>query len=143
MAKPLASYNFSQVAVSIAGNSLTGFGEGTGVSIVMDSDAYSLNIGADGEGARSKSNNNSATITINLMQSSDSNDILSAIAETDRLSDDGLGEFICSDNSGRSSHRAANTYIQKVSDIEYGNEITIRSWTLRTDNLINIIGGNA
>ena len=59
---------------------ISGLTNGVFISVERDTDAFTKVVGADGEGMRSKSNDKSATITITLMQSSSSNDALSAIA---------------------------------------------------------------
>lgn len=136
------TYDPSQVLLTFNGYNISGFADGTFVNVARDEDMWSLQMGTDGEGTRSKSNNRSGTVSFTLMQSSDSNDILSGFAAADELSNSGMGPLLVKDNSGRSLYAAENAWIQKLPDSEFGREATSREWVLRTDHLQSFVGGN-
>ncbi len=136
------TYDPKQVIVIVDGSQMSGFAEGTFVKVGRHEDAWSLQIGADGEGTRSKSNNKSGTITFTLMQSSDSNVILSALAQLDELSNAGAVAVMVKDNSGSSLYVAEQAWIKKVADSEFGKEAGHREWVLETNILICNVGGN-
>ena len=136
------TYNPKKVAVICGAFQITGFADGTFVNVEMNEDQWSLQMGTDGEGTRSKSNNFSARVTITLMQSSDSNQILQAFWNSDRVSDAGVFPFLLKDNSGRTLHAAEQMWVVKQPASEFGRESGSREWVLETDNLIPFEGGN-
>lgn len=140
----LKTYDFSQVSVILGGITLSGFHEGTPVKVAYDEDAFSLLIGADGDGARSKTNNRSGTITFSLLQTSAANAQLSALHALDIAgkNGDGVVPLLIKDNSGFSLHTAQTAWIKKFADATYGRDTEVREWTIQTDNLDSLIGGN-
>lgn len=139
----MKTYDPSQVSVIIGGHIVGGFADNTKIRVARDEDAYSLHTGVDGEGTRAKTNNKSGTITISLLQSSESNDVLSAYVAADEISNGGLFSAMIKDNSGTSLYAAETAYIQKYPDSEFSKEPTVREWIIRTDHLTVFIGGNS
>lgn len=137
------SYDFKQVSVIFGGRIITGFAEGDAITVAHDEDDFTLKVGADGEATRSKSNNRAATITLRLMQTSDSNDVLSGMRSADQLTGNGKGPLLIKDNSGRSLHAADSAWVQKAPDAGYGAEAGEREWVLRTGEMISNYGGNS
>lgn len=142
MSKPLSTYNPAEVYVTFGGFALQGFADGSMITVARNEQAFNLYIGSDGEGARSKSNNKSAVITIRLMQTSDSNDILTGFAKADEVANAGSLPFMVKDNNGRTLLAAENCWVQKVPDVEFGKEAMEREWKLETDSVEMFIGGN-
>lgn len=140
----LKVYDPSEVLVQFGAITVEGYADGTFVVIEDDEDAYSMQVGTDGEAVRSKSNNRGATITITLLQSSSSNDLLSAQHNLDRLSSGGKGiaPLLIKDNNGLAIYTAETAWIQKRPSAEFAREATSREWVLRTNNLIPIDAGN-
>lgn len=136
------TYDPKQVSCIVGGKILSGFADGTFIVVERNEQAFNLKVGVDGEGTRAKSNNKSGKITITLMQSSASNDDLSAIAAADELSNAGVVPFYMKDNSGRSVCTALSSWIQKYANSEFAKETTTRQWVLETDDIEIFIGGN-
>lgn len=138
------TYDPSHVAIWFGTIQIQGFAEDAAISIEHDEDDWSLAIGVDGEGTRSKTSNASATITVSLMQSSDTNALLSAHRELDRLTPGGIGglPFIVRDRSGSSLYTAETAWVQRAPTAEFSRESTTREWVFRTDNLIALHAGN-
>lgn len=140
----LRTYDPKEVSV-IFGAPIKGFADGTFVSVEYNEDFFTMQIGADGDAIRAKSNNSSARVTITLLQSSESNDILSATLNLDRLSPsgDGILPFLLKDNTGRTLMTAEKMWITKPPTVAYGREGETREWVLETDNMLpSNIGGN-
>lgn len=135
------SFDPKQLAINCGGNPITGYAEGTFIDIERDEDAFNFTAGADGEGARAKINVQSATITLTLIQSSASNDILSAFALADELTNSGLFPLLVKDNNGRSLYAAETAWVQKFAKSEFSNDVTSREWVIRTDKLKMLVGG--
>jgi hypothetical protein len=115
------------------------------VSVEQNEDSFSLAVGTDGDACRAKTNNRSARITLTLLQSSLSNDLLSAVHNLDILSPngDGIGPFLMKDNSGRSLFAAEKAWIVKPPTSAFAREAESREWVIETDNLVQQVGGNS
>ncbi len=138
----IKTYSAGEVSIIFAGIPFEGFADGTFVTFGRDNPAANGLVGSDGEGARAMSNDRSGTITCTLMQTSATNDELSALALADENSGDGVAPLMIKDNSGRTVCVAETAYIEKVADGEFARELTNREWVFKTDHLEMFIGGN-
>jgi hypothetical protein len=136
------NYDPAEVQVVFAGIKIGGFADGTFVTVARDNPSFNSIVGSDGEGARAKSNDRSATVTVTLVQTSDSNDALSAAMNLDELSGDGVGALMIKDNSGRTLVQAETAWLEKPADLEFAREITNREWSIKTNELVGLWGGN-
>lgn len=136
-------YDPAQVIVTVDGNTITGFADGTFVNAERNNDAFTLTVGADGEATRSKSNDLSGRITITLQQSSPSNDILSAIATADEQSGQGVVAVQVADKSGSTLAAAEKAWVVKKATSGFAKETENREWILETNELEYEVGGNA
>ncbi len=136
------TYDPKQVSAIVGGKIMSGFGDGTFIKLTRNEQAWNMKIGVDGEGTRAKSNNKGGKIEITLMNSSSSNDDLSAFAAADELSNTGAVPFLLKDNSGRTVATALTAWVQKYPDTEFAKEANTRTWVLETDELDIFIGGN-
>lgn len=141
---PLKDYAADEVDVLFAGVPLTGYADGEFVTIEFTTDAFTSTVGSDGEVVRNRSNDYRATITVKLLQSSSSNDLLSAIYESDRLARNGagVGALMIKDNQGRAIYTASEAWIRKHPDISFDREATSREWVIEAAELIPFTGGN-
>lgn len=137
------TYDPNQVSVIVGGKIISGFADGSYINVERNEQMFNLKVGVDGEGTRAKSNNKSGKITLTLMQSSSSNDDLSAFAAADELSNSGAVPVLVKDGSGTTLIAAATAWIQKYSNAEFGKEVLTRQWVLETDELIMLVGGNS
>lgn len=137
-------YDGDQVTVSIAGIPLSGYADGEFLTISFESNLFDDVVGTDGEVTRSKTNDRRATATVKLMQTSDSNDLLSALYNTDDRAPNGagIGAFLVEDNQGRSIYSASECWIQKAPDVSFDRTATEREWTIRIARLEFFQGGN-
>ena len=138
----LRTYDPKAVRIIIGGAPIGGFAAGTFLTLAMDEDAFSKETGADGETARAKSNNNGGTAVLTLMQTSPSNDVLSGIAEADRLSNAGVVPILIQDGSGRTTLFSATGWIRKQADAAFGLEIEDLEWTMDLADVAYFVGGN-
>lgn len=137
-------YDADQVTVSIAGIPLGGYADGEFLSISMESDGFSDKVGTDGEVTRSKTRDERANVEVKLMQSSDSNDLLSALHLSDLNAPNGagVGAFLIRDRQGRTLYTGAACWIKKFPDASFDREATERVWPIRVANLLAFVGGN-
>jgi len=133
------TYAADLVVLSIAGKIIdSGFAEGEFVSIEMNADDFSDKAGADGEVARARSNDLRATIKIKLLQTSQGNDLLSALRQLALASENGgdVGAFRLTDrSSGIVLARADKAWVSKPPTVSRGREIAENEWTLRAASM--------
>lgn len=151
MAQTLATFAPNDVTIVISQASsgithiLSGFSEDSIISIERNSDTFELYTGADDTNTRIYKANTSATFTIPLQQTSNSNDILTALYVNDKNSRDSSGLFSITvkDNSGRSTFFAEEAYIAVVPGSSFGNSMQLRDWVIHAVRLETYIGGNS
>ncbi len=123
-------YDPNQVNVSCGGKIMSGWGDGTYIEAERDEDSYMKKIGVDGEVTRAKNNNLGGKVTLTLMQSSPSNDALSAFQQADQLSGTGVFTFILNDSNGQTTVRAVDAWIKKPAKLVYAKEVQAWQWTI-------------
>jgi hypothetical protein len=138
------TYNPADVTLSVGGKQISGYANGTFLKIERDEDSWAKDTGADGETCRTKSNNRGGKITFTLMQSSASNQVLSALAALDEISGGGAVPVMVRDNSpgGKSLYFCEQGWILKPANSEFSKSATTREWVIDTGNLIVNVGGN-
>lgn len=136
------TFDPKQFSIIVGGKIISGFADGTFIKITRHEQAFMLKVGVDGEGARAKSGNRSGTFEVSIMNSSASNDDLSAFALADEISGSGVVPVLVKDGSGRTVAEATTAWVQKFPDSEFGKEIGERTWILETDEIVLFIGGN-
>jgi hypothetical protein len=138
----IKSFDPAQVSIIFAGIPIEGFADGTFITAARDNPSFTKVVGSDGEGARSKSNDTGGSVTVTLMQTSLSNDALSAIMALDEATGDGVGPLLIKDGLGRTLISAESAWLEKPADAEFAREISNREWVIQTDNLQIFDGGN-
>jgi len=137
------TYDSSQVIITFGPHIITGDAEDTFISVEEMGDGISSVVGANGEKARSMSQNRSLQVTLTLLQTSKSNDVLSAAAEFDRASHgQGALPMAITDLTGRTLIADASSWVVKKPNSEFGATVGTREWTLETSNAaIYHVGG--
>jgi hypothetical protein len=125
----IVTYSPGEVALSIGGNLITGFADGTFVVVEREVDAMTKVVGADGEVSRTQSANYSGTLTLTLKQTSDSNRVLGAYLLDDEADGSGVFDVLCNDNLDNKIF-ASEGWIQKGPNVEFSSELTNREWTI-------------
>jgi hypothetical protein len=137
------NYDFKKVDVIVGGRQMAGWADGDdAISIEFDANLWETTVGAAGEVTRSKTNNLTATIKLKLQSTSDSNDILNGFYLSDLLSNAGSEPFLMKDQSGREICAAESCWVEKPPQIQHGQKVGVREWTLKTDRLVVTYGGN-
>lgn len=136
-------YDADQVDIALGNIILKGYADGEFIRIEMESDAFSDVVGTDGEVSRSKTNDRRATITFSLMQTSESNLLLSALINADLAASGGAGitDMRIQDNNGTSLYHAAEAWISKEPDVTFDRGATSRQWTIRCAKLDRLDAG--
>lgn len=136
------NYSLKDVVVVYGPVVVGGYGETGGVSVEEDENDFEYTPNADGGGTRSANNQNSATIVLTLAQSSEANELLSALRTIDKRTGAGAQPLLIKDNNGTSLHAATSAWVEKAPTAAYEKAVGTREWTLRTDDLNSVFGKN-
>lgn len=136
------TYASDQVVVIFGPVQVTGFVPDSRVTIEKNEARWTKRVGSDGLVTRSKTNDETATVTLHLEQTSMSNDLLSAISQLDRQTNEGVFPLMIKDNSGRSLYTAESAWIERDPNAEFGRESGERTWAIHTGQLQSHTGGN-
>ena len=133
-ANPLVgTYDPKKVIVNFGGNIMGGYADGTFVEIAPnDGDGFKKQVGADGEVGRAQSADNTHQITLTLMQTSLSNQVLSTIRNTDKLTAKAILPLVITDLNGATLGSWPQAWIRGDPTWGYGKELTERQWTIDT-----------
>jgi len=135
------TYDPKGVVVSIGGSPISGYADGTFVNISRQNDTFTSVAGADGEVSRAKSNDKRGEMTLTLLQTSLSNDVLSALAVLDEKLGTGVVPIIVKDMSGLTIYFSGSGWIKKPADSEFGKEISNRDWVFELAEMEAFAGG--
>lgn len=138
----LKTFDPKDVVITFGAGILTGFADGTFITVERDEDTFSSSTGADGEPLRVKSNNKMTTVTLTLQQSSDSNTFLSAVAQLDERSNQGVVPMAVKEINGDTLVTGGRAYIVKPATIEYSKEASTRAWSIKIAEGEVFVGGN-
>jgi hypothetical protein len=140
----LRNYDSDQYFLSVAGIPISGYADGEFVRVERDNPAFDDVVGTDGEVTRSKTNDGRATATVRLMQTSPSNDLLSALHNSDKAAPGGVGvgPFLLQDLQGTTILFGEKCWIMKEPDLSLDRTATEREWEVRIANLISTHGGS-
>jgi hypothetical protein len=137
MANPLVgNFDPKKVIVIFGGVPLSGYADGTFVNIEPNtSEGFKKVVGADGEVARFQSSDNTHKVTFTLLQSSLSNQYLSGIRNTDKLTGKAKLPLSVTDNNGGSIGFWPEAWIQGDPPWGFGTENQDRVWVLDTGQI--------
>jgi len=136
-------YDPKRVSVLAGGVPISGWAEGEFITIVFDEDTFQKVVGTDGHTSRSKNSNRNARLTIKLMQTSKSNDVLSALHNLDVLTDGGAGvvPWMIKDNNGTMLFTTAKGWVVKPPDRSFDKTAKNRDWAVDCTDCVDFEGG--
>lgn len=144
----LASYSPEDVTIILSNDRFThqvvGGTEGEFLTITRTVPHAELVNGADGSNARVVRAIKNADITLTLMQTSETNDVLSQALALDEASRDGRDCFSVTikDNTGRSVYSSPQAFIGTTPDSGFAETVSDRAWILHAIHLNQHLGGN-
>lgn len=145
----LGNYSPEDVVMIISNDrfshEVSGFNDGVFISYEREVPRATLAVGADLHAARVLRRNKSGTISLTLMQTSESNDILSELARLDEEAHDNSMLFAVTikDLLGRAVFFAPQAFIGNDPTVSYGTDIETRDWTIQVINVERHHGGNS
>lgn len=138
------TYDPAQVFITFGPHVIGGYADGSFVTVAKNNPDFNLMVGSAGDSCRAKSNDRSGRVTVRLLQSSLSNDFLSAQRQLDIDSPngDGIAPLLVKDNSGRTLVSAQTAWIAEPPDADYSRETEAREWVFETNSLVQFHAGN-
>ena len=134
-------YSPQQVSLIIGGYQIAGW---QSIRIVKNTPSFQSIRGIRGKNTRVINKDTSATITIPLMQTSQSNDVLSQIHEQDRQNLTGRLTIMLKDGSGQSVFSSNEAYITTFPEVAFSGDMSFHVWTLYCQSTSSYhVGGNA
>ena len=143
------TYDPKGIVLVYKGNIISGFADGTFVTAARSNEDWTISVGADGVTNRVRSRDTSGTIEITLTQTGAGNAVLSRLyneeaslsanAQEDHEGG-GTGVLAIIDEAGNTVVSSDTAWIQKPADVEYGKDISDRTWMFLACNLTFKIG---
>ena len=137
----LKNYDPLKIIVVLGEIQFQGFAEGTFVTTEQETDTFTKSVGAGGDVTRVRNHNNSGRMTVTLIQTSPTNDLLSARFNVDKATGLNTAPLMIKDLNGTTLLEAPNAWIVKRAEVEYGSEASNREWMIDYDQLLGINGG--
>jgi hypothetical protein len=137
-----STFDPSRVLVSYHGVPISGFADGTFISAERDTESFSKTVGADGEVARVANADKSGKVKLTLLQTSQGNDVLSAMLKIDELTKHAIGPVFIKDLFGTTLVGGAEAWLEKPATVVLGKEIEGREWTVVVADMEIFVGGD-
>lgn len=133
-----------QFPIVFGGVQMDGFGESTMCKFEYDTESFSDVVGVDGEVSRSKNMDRRAKLTVTLMQTSPTNDLLSAMYNAGRAGVNGadVAAVRVEDLNGRLVISGPEAWIMDTPKATYGKSAGEYEWIIRIANAEAFFGGN-
>lgn len=126
----------------IGAHLVSGRARGSWLTVSYTNDETAVLSGIDDEAMFVDSVTRTATITVVLMQSSDSNDVLSGLLIANRAAPGGLAfPLVIAESNGRTVYTAAQAKIAKMADGVWSDGGEVRTWTIIAPRLVGFVGG--
>ncbi len=136
------TYSPADIKIVVGGIELTGMADTSFVTIEFAADSFTKKVGADGSVTRVRVADDSASVTVKLLQSSASNEVLTALMEADRAGLTGALPLIVKDANGNSLYTCGKSWIATRPSVDYSNDIGTLEWKLDCDHLTAFFGAS-
>ncbi len=139
----LGTYSPEDVNILVAGIvPITGLAAGSFLTISKNLQPFSTQRTSDGQVARLHNNDQTYSISLTLHSASESNDILTKLSLWDQTLLKGKFPLFIKDVKGTSFFFSTTTWIESEPDQEFSDEISTRTWVLRSSQAVTNIGSN-
>jgi hypothetical protein len=139
----LAHYSPEDVIVLVAGVvSIGGMAEGTFVSISKEDAPFTTKTTSDGVVSRNYKNSPVYNVTLTLHSASSSNDVLTKLWLIDEATQRGKFPLLIKDPLGTSLFYSEAGWVSKTPQLDFGDKISNREWTITCTQVDINYGGN-
>lgn len=138
-------YDPDQVKAIICGIPISGgWAEDSMITIQQKADNFVSVAGVGGDVTRSKVLDKRAIVKLKLLQSSDENALLSALANLDANASNGagVGPSTITDKGGTALFSGAKSWISRPPDVEFAGTAKEREWTIEIAEIDRFDGSN-
>lgn len=136
MSSKVRTYNPKEVVIACGSHIVTGTADDSFISIEANGDGITKKVGCDGEIARAISPDNTYKVKISLLQTSDSNDFFSRMADLDRDTGNGIFPVLIKDLKGGQVFSTEAAWVTKKSSLTRGKDTNNREWEIDTGDAI-------
>lgn len=136
------TYNPANVILTFGSVIASGYADGTTIAIERSAESFTRKKGIDGTVERVNTNSFDFTITLTLLQTSITNDALSAIHNSDIVNADGVYPLTIRDLGGTTLFSAPSAWIQQDPNEEFADDTTNREWVFGTGPATKVTGGS-
>lgn len=131
MAK-VKTYNSKDIIIALGTHAVSGLADDSFVTIEAKGEGVKSKSGCDGEVARAVDPNGQYNIKLSLLQMSDTNKFLSAMANKDAENGEGTFPVLIKDIKGGMVFTAESAWVVKAPSRGYGKDTTNREWNIET-----------
>lgn len=137
----LKVYDPAQVVVIFGGHKVEGMAPSSRVKITFP-ELYTKVVGIDGEVGRGKKNDRTAMVSIELLQTSNSNDILQGFFLADDLAPAGAPLPLMIKNlNGSALFVCPGAWIKKLPEVTYAGDVGANTWEIDCSETESFVGG--
>ena len=136
------TYDPKMVVVNFGTLAISGYAQGTFIRVSRSGDAFDKRKGAGGDVERINKNQGDFEVTLTLLQTSSTNQELSAILAADQVTNAGVFPLTIEDTLGNTLFFAPQAWIRKDPDWEDGDDLNSRERVFDTGIATNNVGGN-
>jgi hypothetical protein len=137
-------YSPGSVDVSLGGRVIEGFADGTMVDVEFPSDDYERKVGTKGDVGIARIYDPTATVTIRLLQTSPTNDALSALRDAGMSATSaGFASALSIRDTSGTTILQGKAWIQKRPNVTLSNTVEAREWVLGVVVSQATVGGNS
>jgi UTP-glucose-1-phosphate uridylyltransferase len=121
------TYDASNVTVTVKGQFITGFAEGSFVECEKDETNFDVKVSAQGDVSVAKRNNTLGTITITLSQTSPSVNFLDSLANSGEI----FPVSVISNNEVKEKVYGTKAMVEKPANKTFSDEVEDREFTIK------------
>jgi UTP-glucose-1-phosphate uridylyltransferase len=121
------TYDASNVTVTVKGQFITGFAEGSFVECEKDETNFDVKVSAQGDVSVAKRNNTLGTITITLSQTSPSVNFLDSLANSGEI----FPVSVISNNEVKEKVYGTKAMVEKPANKTFSDEVEDREYTIK------------
>lgn len=136
----VATYTPEHITLTIAGYRVDGW---ENISVSRNAQSFRHIPGIRGSGTRVRNRDSSAVITLEVVQTSNTNTILSQIHQLDLSQGTGRLELMLRDADGDYVFQSNTGYVAGYPESGFSADIQTRVWTINCQSSSLFVGGNA
>lgn len=124
------TYDMTRCNLVVAGQLISGFGEGAVLTVSQDNPSWTPRVGATGEVSRARNNNRMGKFVFRLMQTSASNAYLEGLRQADESNRTTIGAVRLTSLDDSTDIGGDECWLEKMPDIQRGAEVSEVEWSV-------------